>query len=129
MAHRYIEGVLDHEVDPGTILAVLDGTILGAFLLNNYHPRCGVIEVHAAATSRRWFTIKVFNQLAAFVFKEIRCQALVLRTHPTNAVVRRFGRLMGFTEHEIPRLRGRETSEIVMVLADDVWAARPKGRT
>lgn len=121
--HAGLEAGIGHALDAGTILAsVGSGQILGAMLFNGYNPDAGVIEMHAAAVSPRWFSRRIINEAFNYAFREIGCQAVVMRTHPENSKVRRIAQFLGFRTYEIPRLRGRGTSEILMVLYDDVWA-------
>ena len=124
--HAYLESGVEHELTRGTILAVYCGdTLAGAMLFHNYHPDAGVIEVSAAATSRRWFTRRVINEALAYVFNEIGCQALVMRTSDENSPVLHIGKFLGFEKHTIPRLRGRNKSETILLLTDDKWASHP----
>ncbi len=123
-AHRYIETGTGCDLGYGTIMLVLDGKkVLGAALLNNYQKQAGVLEIHAAASSARWLTRKSLAALFEFPFSEIGCQAVVMRSHPDNLRVSRIAEAYGFKRYEIPRLRGRDTSEIIFVLSDDDWAS------
>lgn len=106
----------------GTALCVLDGKkLIGAVLAHNYQPDCGVIEMTAAATSARWLTRPVLFQMFDYAFNQVGCQAVVLRVAPDNTRTLRIATAFGFKLYEIPRLRGRDQSEIVCVLADDEW--------
>lgn len=108
---------------PGTIMAVMDGGFRGAALFNNYHPSEGVIELHAASRSPRWLSRRILREMFAFPFEQLGCQAVVMRAAKDNDAVRRVAEPYGFRGYEVPRLRGRDKSEIIYVLGDDEWAA------
>lgn len=101
----------------GTIAAVLDGDDLAAAaLFHNYQPRHGTIEISAAGRGR-WVSRGLIADLAQYAFGEMKAQAVVARIAdkgPARALA-----ALGFKRYDIPRLRGRDAGEAVMVLADD----------
>lgn len=107
----------------GTILAVVDAkTICGAVLFHNYTPGCGTIEISAASDSKRWLTRPILWEIFAFAFHQIGVQAVVARMAAGRQLARIFT-AYGFKRYDIPRLRGRDTAETIMVLSDDDWRA------
>ena len=117
VAHGFLEDRIGHPLGEGTILAVQKG----AALFNNWHPEAGVIELHAAG--RGWLTRRVLLELFSYPFRQLGCQAVVMRADPANDAVTRIAEPYGFRRYEIPRLRGRDKAEAIYVLGDDEWAA------
>lgn len=108
----------------GPVLAVLDGdNLLGACLFHNWQPDAGVIELTSASLSARWLTRAVLRKMFGYPFDELRCQAVVLRVDPDNAVMCRMAQAFGFKRYDVPRLRGRDKAEALFVLGDDDWRA------
>lgn len=128
--YRSVAGFLNDRVgmflagwDQGAILAVADGTdLVGAVLFHNYDPRHGTIEISAASDSKRWLTRPILREMFGFPFGQLGCQAVIARMDADRPLVRIFT-AYGFKKYEIPRLRGRDTVEAVMVLSDDDWRA------
>lgn len=114
----------ERPLTPGEMLIVHDDlTPLGVALFHNYDPRAGVIEVTAAASSRRWLTRPVLLELFSYPFRQLGCQAVVMRCDPQDKALGRILTAYGFTRHEIPRLRGKDKAEAIFVLGDDDWKA------
>lgn len=106
----------------GTIMAVQrDGNIIGACLFANYDPEAGVIEMMSASVDARWLSRPVLREMFGFAFGQLGCQAAVLRVDPENARMLRIGKAYGFQRYDIPRLRGRNKAEALLVLGDDEW--------
>lgn len=103
--------------------AVIGETILAGVVFHNWSPAAGVIEVSAAAANPRWITRNVLSQLFAYAYDTCDCQAVVIRTPEDNERVRRLWRSFGASEHIIPRLRGVDAAECVMVLPRETWKA------
>jgi RimJ/RimL family protein N-acetyltransferase len=103
-------------------MAVLDrdGRLVAGLVFHNYSPEYRVIEVSAAATDKRWATRKVLNAACDYIFAH--CQMAVARTHMENTATRRLWKALGAEEHILPRLRGRDASEAILLLTDDAWA-------
>lgn len=98
-----------------------NGNLLAGMVYHNYDAGAGVIEISGAADSPRWLGRPVLKQMFEYPFKQLGCQAVVMRVDSNNA---RLGRMLpayGFMKYEIPRLRGRDRSETIYVLHDDVW--------
>ncbi len=110
-------------IEAGTILAVADGdVIVGAVLFHNYSPQFGTIEISAASDSKRWLTRAILREMFGFAFDQLGCQAVVARMDADKPLTRIFT-AYGFKRYDIPRLRGRDTVEAVMVLSDCDWLA------
>lgn len=108
---------------PSVSLGVLskEKKLAGGLVFHNWHPECGVIEMSAASVDPRAWTRTVMSEAFGYAFRV--AQLVVIRCAPENERVRKFWRGLGADEYEIPRLRGRDTSEIIMTLADDAWAS------
>ena len=111
-------------------LAVFDGSALIAVVIyHNWDPEAGVIEISAAATSKRWLTRKVLHEIFAYPFERLEYQMVVARVSPNNQTksgrgTTRIFRSFGFDEYRIPRLRGRDEDEIIFTLTDDQWRSK-----
>ena len=107
---------------PCQAMGVLDGDkLVAGVVFHNWSPEHGVIEMSAAATTRRWITRPVLQAMFGYAFDILGCQAAVARTDPKLGNVRRMWKAIGAKEYTIPRLRGRNTPEVLLVLADDDW--------
>ena len=107
-----------------TAMGVVDGERLVAGLVfQNFDDEAGVIEISAASDSKRWLTRPVLFDMFSYVFTQLGCQAVVLRCDPENTRLGRILTAYGFDRHDIPRLRGRNKTEALFILGDDVWRA------
>lgn len=97
------------------------GELVGGVLYHGWDPAAGVIEMSAAAASRRWLTRRVLDAIFTYPFVVVGCQMVVLRVSDKNTHMHRILRAFGFSEVLIPRLRGREEGEIIFTLTDDAW--------
>lgn len=93
---------------------------IAGLVFHNWSPEFGLIEVSAAADDPRWASRGNLQELFGYVFSV--AQTCVARIHEDNERARRLWRSFGATEHLLPRLRGREASEAIMLLTDDAWA-------
>ena len=108
----------------GTVMAVVDGNeMVGAAVFYDYDYDAGVIQVSAAANTPKWLTRRILFEMFDYAFNTIGCQAVVARVDPDNNRLGRIFPAYGFKKYEIPRLRGRNKSEVVFVLGDDDWRA------
>jgi RimJ/RimL family protein N-acetyltransferase len=57
--------------------------------------------------------------MAAFAFGQLGCQAVVARIDGDNFGLRRSLMRRGFTAHDVPRLRGRDKAETIMILTEE----------
>lgn len=112
------------------VLAVFDGdTLIAVVVYHDWCPETGVIELSAAATSKRWLTRKVLHEIFAYPFERLEYQMVVARVSPDNQTengrgTTRIFRSFGFDEYRIPRLRGRDEDEIIFTLTDDKWRSK-----
>ena len=112
------------EVAGDTILALTDGEdVIGIVAFHNYDAKAGVMELSAAAETPRWLTRRDLHAVFSCVFNQCGCPAAILRCAPEDLRMARIATAYGFKRYEIPRLRGRDESEIVYVLGDDQWRA------
>lgn len=103
-------------------LGVLDGDILIAGVVyHNHYPDAGVIELSTGSISKRWLTGPVLRAIFALPFDSFGCQLCVIRVSERNAAMLRIAKSVGFTDHIIPRLRGRGEAEHILTLTDDDW--------
>jgi RimJ/RimL family protein N-acetyltransferase len=100
---------------------VEDGALIGGVVYNNWSPEAGVIEMHAAATSRRWLTPRTLHTLLAYPFERVGVQMIVLQVSAKNAVMRSIAERVGFEPHLIPRLFGRQEDGILYFLTEERW--------
>lgn len=107
----------------GTAMMVGDARIKAAVLFNNYQPNAGTIELTAASDDPRWLSRATLWQMFDYAFNQLKCQAAVLRVDPANVRMNRIAKAYGFTDHTIPRLRGRDKAETIYILGDNVWRA------
>ncbi len=100
-----------------------DDKLIAGAIWHNYEPEAGVIEISAAATSKRWLTRQTLDMMFGVPFREWNCQAVVLRVPDSDKPMHRMLKAYGFEVYRIPRLRGRDEAENVFVLTDDAWRA------
>lgn len=93
--------------------------LVGGVVYHNYNPQAEIIELSCAAIDRRWLTRETVRVIFNYPFDF--CQMIVARTAPDNTPVRNIYRRLGADEYEIPRLRGREESEIIITLTQEAW--------
>lgn len=107
----------------GTIMAVAkDDRIVAAVLFHNWQPRNGVIEISGASDDGRWLSRALLFDLFDYAFNQMGAQAVVACMDAGRPLTRIF-EAYGFRRYDIPRLRGRDKAETVMVLGDDDWKA------
>lgn len=103
-------------------LAIIDeDTLIGCVLFHHYNDEYGTIELTIASTSKRWLSRETIQKMADYIFEQANCQAAVVRTAQENRHIRSMLRRVGFREFTVPRLRGRDKPEIILVLGDDDW--------
>lgn len=100
---------------------VRGGELIAGVIYHNWSPETGAIEISAAASDPRWLTKETLRALFAYPFDGIGCQIVVARIAESNSRARRMWRAVGSIEYIIPRLRGRNEAEAIMVLTDDAW--------
>lgn len=127
----FVAALLNCQADFGncrTAAVIRDSEVIAGFVFHNWSPENGVIEVSAGAIDPRWANRSNLKELFGYVFSV--AQTCVARIHEDNERARRLWRSFGAQEFILPRLRGREASEAVLLLTDDAWAdskyMRPK---
>ena len=112
--------LLGAAVETGTFMAVARGeTIIAAVLFHNYQPEYGTIEMTAAADNPRWLTRQAIRAMDRYVFGQLGCQAVLMRSDTDNEQIAHIGRFLGFKRYDIPRIRGRDKGEAVYILAEE----------
>jgi len=112
------------ELPDGIAMGVFeDDTIAGCVVFHNWEPDAGVIEMSAAAQSRRWLTRKALDEMFEYAFRTVGVQMAVTRVSAREGQkhLHRIFRAYGFDEIRIPRLYGREEDGILFMLTDDKW--------
>ena len=103
-------------------MAIIEGNdLIAGCIFYNWDPECGVIEISAASTDKRWMSRPILKEMFEFVFLGCHCQAVVMRISDENKPMHRIAKAYGFEQYVIPRLRGRNANENVFVLTDDAW--------
>lgn len=121
---RHIPGC-ERGFGPSVSMGVLNRNreIVAGAVFHNWHPETGVIEMSVVIKDPRAWCRTVMQKAFGYAFKELGCQLVVARTDPENRRALRCWRALGAQEYEIPRLRGRDKSEIISTLTDDAWAS------
>ena len=127
--NRALAGWLEHMLgmarplrEPYTTMGVFEGeALIDVLLFENFRPEDGTVEIGGAATSRKWMTRSVMDELAEFVFRGLGCQMGVFRVPASNDHVSRLLKRVGMAFVEIPRLRGRNEPELFFMMTDDAW--------
>lgn len=113
----------DRYLGDGTILAVLrDNRVVAAVIFYHWQPEFGTVEISGAGDGP-WLTKGVLDQMAEYVFEEMKCQAVCMRADPDNRRVDRMARAAGFERYDIPHMRGRGKPEATFILTADTWSA------
>lgn len=103
-------------------MGVIEGDqLVAGVVYHNWNPESAVIELSAAAISKRWLSGPVIEAMFHYPFEELGCQMVVLRVSERNTVMCRIAKAYGFDHFRIPRLRGREEAEVIFTLTDDAW--------
>ena len=95
---------------------------IGGVVFHDWNPEAGVMCMSAAGEPG-WLSRPVLYAMHSYIFDQAACQLAVMQVSEENERMRRIGLAYGYTEHRIPRLRGRDKAEIIMTLPDDVWRA------
>jgi RimJ/RimL family protein N-acetyltransferase len=90
--------------------------LAAAVAFHDWRQRYGTIEFSGAATGKRWLSRAIITEIARYGFDVCGCQLLVSRNDPKDAHLIRMLTALGFERVAVPRMRGRETPEIVMTL-------------
>ena len=90
----------------------------GAFAVTNWRPDYATAELHAAG-QRGWITRTDMRDLMEYMFRQLGCQAVMMRTDARNDAACRVLRRHGLDEVLIPHARGYGRPEAVFVLTRD----------
>lgn len=103
-------------------MGVFNGdTLIAGSVYHNWQPEAGVVEISSASISKRWLTKPVIRAMFAFPFDHLDCQLVVLRVSQRNHVMCEIAERFGFQAYPIPRLRGRDETEIIFTLTAEQW--------
>lgn len=99
-----------------------DERTLGGVVFHDWNPENGVMCMSAAGEPG-WLTRPILYAMHAYIFDTAQCQLAVMQVSERNHRMRRIGLAYGYTEHRVPRLRGRDEAEMIMTLAEEDWRA------
>lgn len=113
-------------------LGVLEkGKAIACIVYHNFDPDAGIIEFSGAATSKRWLTRDVLQEMFDYPFARCGLQMVVTqnsaREHQSH--LHRMLNRVGFRSHLIERLRGKDEDGYVWTLTDDDWRKCDLNRT
>ena len=97
------------------------GQLVAGWVWHNYSPDAGTIEFSGAATTAKWMTRAILQELFDYAFSF--SQMVVTRNAADNKRLHRQLKAFGFTRIDIPRLFGRDADGVVWTLTDDTWRA------
>lgn len=120
-AVAHIEGAHGFAWPYSTLGVFLGDELIAVIVYNNFDKDSGVLEMHGAATNRRWLSRPVLFEMFDFPLNRLGCQMVVMRVSEKNEYLRRILTRYGFKSQFIPRLRGRDEGEYIMTLTDDDW--------
>lgn len=101
----------------------LHGRIIAGVVFSEHFRDRGTIDLSGAAIDKRWLTRPVMTAIFRYVFGQLGCQLAINRVSERDRTQRRQLLAVGYTEHFIPRLRGRDEGEFVYTLTDEAWRA------
>lgn len=107
---------------PSLSLAIFDGNALqGGVVIHDWNPEAGTVEISGGVITPRAPFRAAARAVADHVFRAMECQAAIWRTSEHNRAVRKLARSMGGQEFIIPRLRGRNEAEALILFTDEAW--------
>ena len=119
----------DREFGPCTCVAAFaGGRIVGCVVFSNYDPEARVIEFSMAATSGRWLTMRLMEEMRSYCIDQLKCQMVMAKTKASNDHIRRMLKSYGFSEHIIPRLYGVREDGVIFTITAEQVAQSPIGR-
>src|SRR5690606_21608605 len=85
------------------------GRLIGGVVYHDWSPEAGVVEMSAAATSKRWLSRRVLHAIFSYPFDQLGVQMVLMRTAVSNSQsngrgISRIARAYGFQQIHIPRL-------------------------
>lgn len=97
------------------------GKLLAGFVFPNWDRKAGTIEISVGILPGVWLPRSAFKLAMEYVFDQLACQMLYVRTGEHNDRVRAICRKIGANEYIIPRGRGADEDMIIYTLTDDQW--------
>lgn len=94
---------------------------LGVYVVHDWNPDAGTVEISGMSRDKRFPSRRALRLVFEHCYVGLGCQAVVCKADAGNAQVRRWGKMLGAEEYIIPRLRGREASEAVLVMTVEAW--------
>lgn len=103
----------------------IDRALVGAFVLHNWSPQRGTIELSAGALGPVWTDRRFLTEVLDYAFGRLGCRMVVARTSEHNDRARRMCVAIGAREHLIPQFRGPDEADVVLTLDADTWRSSP----
>ena len=119
----------DYWNNPSAIGIEIDGNLAAGVVFPNWNASAGTIEISAAALDPRWLSRRVLNLIMDYVFNQLQCQMVMIKTGEHNDRMRDIAIRVGADEHVIPRGLGIDEDLIIYTLTDDQWAVNPFNRS
>lgn len=118
----------DRGFGPGVAMGVFDdeNCLAAAIIYHNNDDWASIIEYSGAGENPRWLTRDVMFEMFNYPFNRLGKNAVFTRIGIENAQLGRIYKWYGFTEHEVPHMRGPGKSEFVYVLTREAWLANGK---
>lgn len=113
----------DRGFGPGAAMGLFSeaGNLQAAVIYHNNDDWAGIIEYSGASDNPRWLTRDVMFAIFDYPFNRLGKNAVFTRIGIENAKLGRIYKWYGFTEHEVPHMRGPGKSEFVYVLTKEAW--------
>lgn len=99
------------------------GELVGGMVFHEWWPEHGTIEFSGAATTPRWLTRRILDELFGYAFDEVGAQLLITRNSARNHRLHRQLKAYGFDRIDIPRLFGRDEDGVVWTLTAEAYRA------
>lgn len=103
-------------------LRVFREETIGGVIFHDWNPEAGTMCMSAAGEPG-WLNRAIIHAMHSYIFDTAGCQLAILQVSERNERMRRIGLAYGYTEHRIPRLRGRNEAELILTLAEEDWRA------
>lgn len=103
--------------------------LVAGVVFHGWMPESATMEISCASLHRKWMSRDIIRAAISMPFDIMKCQAVYAHHSEDNREARHFWKALGAKEYVIPRLRGRDTAEVLAVLSDEDWAASRFNKT
>lgn len=120
---RHYEGP-DPDFERASAIGVADdhGRLVAGVAFTDWDRDAATIQMSAASITPQWLNRSIMRAIGDYVFRDIACQLLWMRTSERNAAARRMFSRIGGREFEVPRLLGRDCAAVFITLTAEQWA-------